>query len=120
MAMEVLAQGLTGTAVAGLGYQLANMGWIRAERSTSRNAEALMQEAGDQPYSFITPIGSYTFDWAQPIAVPLFMGVALYESLMRQDKIDPDTVASPSPLVVTLFSTVHVAELNSYWRGFGT
>lgn len=93
MAIEVLAQGLTGTAVAGLGYQLANMGWIRAERSTSRNAEALMQEAGDQPYSFITPIGSYTFDWAQPIAVPLFMGVALYESLMKQDKIDPDAVA---------------------------
>jgi hypothetical protein len=93
MAIEVLAQGLTGTAVAGLGYLLANMGWIRAERSTSKNAEGLLNEAGDQPYSFVTPIGSYTFDWAQPIAVPLFMGVALYESLMKQDKIDPDSVA---------------------------
>jgi hypothetical protein len=92
-AIEILSQGLTGSAVAGLGYLLANMGWLRSEKATSRNAEALMDVAGDQPYSFTTPIGSYTFDWAQPIAVPLFMGVSLYQSLMNQDKIDPDAVA---------------------------
>jgi hypothetical protein len=92
-AIEILSQGLTGSATAGLGYLLANMGWLRSEKAASKNAEALMDTAGEQPYSFTTPIGSYTFDWAQPIAVPLFMGVSLYQSLMNQDKIDPDAVA---------------------------
>jgi hypothetical protein len=79
--VEDLAKGLTGTALSATGFLLASMGWAKANRSRSDKAEGIMRELGEQPYSINTPLGSYTFDWAQPFAVPLAMGMSMYESL---------------------------------------
>ena len=78
--IEDLSKGLTGTAISALGYWLASMGWAKVERKRSDKAEALMQEMGDQTNSIITPLGSYTFDWAQPFSMPLAMGIAAQEA----------------------------------------
>lgn len=90
--IEDLAKGLTGSSIAGLGFLLADMGWAKSERNRSRNAEATLQQMGEQPNSITTPLGSYTFDWAQPLAVPFAMGVVLHEGLTKTDEIDMQTV----------------------------
>lgn len=91
--IEDLAKGLTGGSIAGLGFLLADMGWARSERSKSKNAEAILQQMGEQPNSILTPLGSYTFDWAQPFSVPLAMGMVVHENLSKNEKIDIQSVA---------------------------
>jgi hypothetical protein len=66
-----------------LGFGLAAAGWARGKTSTSVKIEALKTKEGEQAYSIITPFGSYTIDWGQPFAVPLFTGIAMYEELQN-------------------------------------
>jgi hypothetical protein len=86
--IEDLSKGLTGTLIMALGTILYNLGWIKVERNRSSKAEGLLQEAGEQPYSITTPLGSFTFDWAQPFSVPLAMGVSVAETFNKQEKGD--------------------------------
>jgi hypothetical protein len=84
--IEGLAKGMTGTGIAALGFLLADMGWAKYERSKSKNVEAILQQMGEQANSIITPQGSYTFDWAQPFAIPLAMGIAAHEALEKNNE----------------------------------
>lgn len=81
--IEDLSKSLTGTALAYLGWQLSSLGWARAAKFQSKNAEGLMTATGDQPYSITTPLGTYTFDWAQPTSVPIAMGMAFHDSMEK-------------------------------------
>ena len=92
--IEDLAKGMTGTGIATLGYYLASMGWARGQRGSSNKAEAILNISGEQPYSITTPLGSYTYDWAQPISVPFAMGVSTFESLQKENPNAVDTVTN--------------------------
>ncbi|KPU43027.1 hypothetical protein OXPF_34590 [Oxobacter pfennigii] len=92
--IEDLAKGMTGTAVAALGFLLASLGWARSGRSNSKNAEAILSQAGEQPYSIITPHGSYTFDWAQPTASTFALGVTFFEELDKYDEINIESITN--------------------------
>jgi hypothetical protein len=83
--IEDLSKGLTGTAALGAGYILASMGAAKWERSKSNTAAGLESEVGEQSGSIMTPWGSYTFDWAQPAAIPLAMGISFYEGLQKKN-----------------------------------
>ncbi|HBN82577.1 MAG TPA: hypothetical protein DDZ89_01925, partial [Clostridiales bacterium] len=90
--IEDLSKGLTGTAIMALGVWLSKIGWARVERDRSEKAEGLYQEMGRQSNSIITPKGSYTFDWAQPFAVPLAIGVTVGETMSKRE--DGDSLTS--------------------------
>lgn len=81
--IEDLSKSLTGTAVSALGFVLAAAGWARGKSSASEKVEALKTKQGEQANSITTALGSYTVDWAQPTAIPFFMGVAMYEELQN-------------------------------------
>lgn len=83
--IEDLSKGLTGTTLTGLGFMLSYMGWARGARNKSSNAENLYKYDGNQSYSINTPLGNYTFDWAQPLSVPLSMGIQISESLKKNN-----------------------------------
>lgn len=85
-AIEEMSKGLVGTSVTGLGFLLAMNGWARLNRDKSKKAEGLMNATGELPNSIITPLGSYSFDWAQPVAVPLAAGISIYEAFIKNTK----------------------------------
>ena len=65
---------LTGTAMAGLGYYLANKGILHSSEDGEKYQDQL---EGKQNYSIIINGKSYTIDWASPAAMPLLMGAEL-------------------------------------------
>jgi hypothetical protein len=83
MVIEDLSKSLTGVGIVALGLTLASAGWAKGSSSTSNKAEAFKVKKGEQSYSIITPFGSYTIDWAQPFAVPFFIGVTMYEEFQK-------------------------------------
>jgi len=82
--IDIISKGATGSSLVGLGMLLADNGWARGDYTTAKK-EGLAEVTGEQPMSIITPQGSYTFDWAQPAAVPLAMGIAIQENLKKKN-----------------------------------
>ena len=88
--VETLSKGLTGTSLAALGYYLSKNGMARGDYKADPEEEALFGRMGILPNSIIFKNGSYGIDWAQPAAIPLFMGIAFEEAM--SDKDDDGTI----------------------------
>jgi hypothetical protein len=88
--IEDLAKGITGTGLYGVGVGLAALGWAQISGTKSKSLQNIQSDAGEQPYSIDTPLGTYTFDWAQPSSIPVAMGIATMESLSKKSKGEDD------------------------------
>ena len=80
-AIDHISQGLTGTALAALGFWLAENGILSAsepENDKERNFEAAQ---GSQEYALNIGPYSYTIDWAAPAALPMFVGAEFYNAM---------------------------------------
>ena len=99
--IETISKGMTGVGIFGLGMLLKSLGWAKGGKKRSEKSEALEQVSGIQQYSIITPQGSFTLDWAQPFAIPFFMGVSLMEKLEQQEDFDYDAFMDAAAAGVT-------------------
>lgn len=120
-AIETFSKGLTGSGLAMLGYYMGMNGLARGEYDTSKKVEGLYQATGNLPNSIKTPKGSYTVDWAQPLSIPFFMGVAFAESLKEQG--DDKVQAGFDALVAggeTLVNQSMLSGIKDLFGGYGT
>jgi len=83
--IETFSKGLTGSGLTMMGFYMAKNGLARGQYESNAKVEGLKQASGELPNSLITPQGSYTIDWAQPLSIPFFMGVGMAESLKKND-----------------------------------
>lgn len=73
-----LSKALTGTGLFLLGRALFKRGLLTAGEDDDDKQNALDKMQGKQAYSIHIPgVGYYSFDWASPAAMPLFMGAEL-------------------------------------------
>ncbi len=80
-----LSKSLTGTALFGLGWLLANTGWLRSSEDDEEQA-AFDDLVGKQDYSLVLPDGTnLTVDWLTPTSITLFMGAQLSKILQDND-----------------------------------
>ena len=87
--IDNLAKGLTGTAIAVVGYAMAQAGWIKTSGSDDDDFE---KDKGKNPYSLIIKDKSFTLDWLSPTAVPLFVGAELQKQFdnLNGDKTEDE------------------------------
>lgn len=77
-----LSKALTGTGLFLLGRALFKRGLLTAGEDDDDKQNALDRMQGKQAYSLHIPgVGYYSFDWASPAAMPLFMGAELEKAL---------------------------------------
>lgn len=73
-----LSKALTGTGLFLLGRALFKRGLLTAGEDDDEKQNALDKMQGKQAYSIHIPgVGYYSFDWASPAVMPLFMGAEL-------------------------------------------
>lgn len=85
-AIDNVAAGLTGTGLLGLGIYLAAQGLIRGAGGDDEDEKKFEEMQGHQAYALELPDGtSATLDWLAPEALPVFVGVNLYE-MARDNK----------------------------------
>lgn len=84
--IDHLSAGLSGTAVAVLGYLLASLGYIRNKKDDKEEEFDKLQ--GYQDYSIQIGKVSATIDWAAPTALPLFTGAAAYDMIQRDEGLE--------------------------------
>lgn len=81
-----LSKSLTGTMIFALGAVMKSQGMISAGADEDEEKAAFDKEVGKQEYAIVMPDGtSYTFDWATPEALPLFMGAQFMELMQEAD-----------------------------------
>lgn len=85
-AIDQIAAGATGTAIAGLGFFLASMGLVNGGDEEKDKEQGLKQLKGYQNYSLNIGDKTYTIDWSAPSSIPLFVGVELYNSIASGDE----------------------------------
>ena len=76
--IDEMAKGLTGTGVLGLGYLLAQKEILTGKPAEDADLKNYNASSGNAPFSIL---GKYTYDWAMPFAVPLSIGVELYNAV---------------------------------------
>lgn len=84
--MDYLAKNLTGTAAIAAGYTLAKNGMITGALSDDKDEAAFQKQQGQQAYSIKIGNNYYTYDWAQPAAIPFILGASMYQSIEESDK----------------------------------
>lgn len=70
--IDQMAKGLTGTAIAVLGYVLAKNGVIKA--GNGDDEDEFEEKLGNQTFSIRIGDQTYSLDWLAPSAIPLFVG----------------------------------------------
>lgn len=88
--IDRMSAGLSGTAVAILGYLLAKIGWLRGKKDDKEEDFDKLQ--GHQDYSLEIGGVSATIDWAAPTALPLFTGAAAYDLMEGGEKLSISTM----------------------------
>ncbi len=85
--LDKIASGITGSMLLALGVFLASKGILKGKKDEKEKKAEYDSVTGSQEYSIETTEGSYTIDWLAPAALPLFVGVELYNSLTDDEEM---------------------------------
>ena len=84
--IDNISAGLTGTGILGLGVLLASLGLLRGRGGDDDEKRDFYDLMGYQDYALYLPDGTnITLDWLAPEALPLFVGVNLYEEMSSKN-----------------------------------
>jgi len=120
-AIDQLAQGVTGTSLALIGYMLAQAGMINGAGDDDKEGEYDYQ-LGKQAYSLNFGGDTYSLSWLSPVAMPLFVGANAYEQLVEAKEWNADVVVETleqtlNPLSEMSFLSSLDSVLSSYDSG---
>lgn len=90
--VDSLASGLTGTMILGLGMWLTSLGILKGIGGDDEKKRNMDELVGSQQYSLQIDDFSLTLDWASPSAMPLFVGVEMYNNLFGDEQTEAKTI----------------------------
>lgn len=114
--IDRLAQGLTGSAMFGLGTLLAKLGILRA--GTDKDDEYAEQIGQTKSYSVRVGDKNYDISWFAPSAMPLLMGAELVEATDGKEVTFGDIAETLASTVNPLSEMSFVSGLNSSIRSY--
>lgn len=92
--MDDLSKNLVGSAAIFGGYELAKHGIITGKLSSDKDEAAFQKQQGQLAYSIRVGDNYYTYDWAQPAAIPFILGASIYQSVEESDREESDILKS--------------------------
>jgi hypothetical protein len=84
---DTIGRSFTGAGIIALGYNYAKNGHVEVtgKRPTDAKEQKLWEAQGKRNYSIKIGDKWFSYDWAQPVAIPLAVGVDIYNSIQRTD-----------------------------------
>ena len=121
--VQSLGKGMAGSLLYVLGYGLAKSGIASGESDDDKDVKNFMKNSlGISSYSIKIGDKSFTYDWAQPVAVPL----AIMTNYVKYSKDNPDAKAIDKAIKSMNIGTEQLLEqsfmesLNTVFNGNGT
>ena len=119
--IDNVAQATTGSALALVGYMLAQAGFLNGGGEDDKEGKYDAQ-LGDMTYSIKIGDTSYSLSWLSPMAMPLFIGANFFETLVEKEEWNTDVVINTlaqtlDPLSEMSFLSGLTDVLSSYETG---
>jgi hypothetical protein len=119
--VDHLAQNVTGSALALVGYMLASAGFLNGAGDDDKEGEYDYQ-LGKQAYSVTIGDATFSLSWLSPVAMPLFVGANAFEQLVEGKEWNGDVVVETlaqtlDPLSEMSFLSSLDSVLSSYDSG---
>jgi len=89
--IDSISKQFVGGMLAAAGYFLANSGILNGKGGNDKD-EKLEKNLGKQDYSINIGGNTYDLSWLSPSAMPLFVGVELYNTLKDNKEVSPEMV----------------------------
>ncbi len=83
---DAIGRMFTGSGILALGYGLAKNGDITGKRKEKGKAKQLSTDVGERDYSIKIGDTWHSYDWAQPAAMPLAVGVDAYNAGLTEEE----------------------------------
>lgn len=115
-----LGQAATGTAAIALGYALAESGILRGTLSDDKDEAQFQKQQGELAYSVKTPLGYFSYDWAQPASIPLILGVTIYDSLNNDKNFASGLMQGTLAAADSWLELSPLQNLSDIYGGYGT
>lgn len=90
-----LSKATTGTMAIGLGIALAKAGVITGPLSDNKKEKQFQQSQGQQAYSIKIGDRYYSYDWAQPAAIPMILGATIYNAMEADNEDLKQALTNP-------------------------
>lgn len=116
--VDTAARSLTGTGLMALGMALAKSGVVTGKSDKDKDVARFEQDAGYPEYSWNVGGESYTWDWAQPMAVPLAVGVDMYRAGVKGKDLADALVKGGQSGVETVFKQSLMRGLQRLFGGY--
>jgi hypothetical protein len=84
---DSIGRSMVGSSIMTLGYLMAKAGLATGDYDKNKDKEAAETLAGETNYSFKIGDKYYSFDWAQPISIPLAIGIDFYKAKKSEDDL---------------------------------
>lgn len=117
--IDKVSSGLTGTGVTLLGALLVSMGLFRTRDDDKDRKQQMDNDLGEQDYALTFPHGTYTFDWASPLIMPLAIGAELYNGVDSFESID-DLVTVATKITEPIFETSMLSGVTSSLQSYSS
>lgn len=119
--IDHLAQNITGSALTLAGYMLASTGFLNGAGEDDKEGKYDYQ-LGEQAYSINFGGSTYSLSWLSPVAMPLFVGVNMYEQFVEKNEWNGNVVIETmaktlDPLSEMSFLSSLDSTLSSYDSG---
>lgn len=85
-AIDRISAGLTGTAIVGLGAFLAHLGVLVVAPDEDDEVAGYKKMLGAQSYALNFGGNTYTIDWMSPVALPLFVGAEIMNTIKNTEQ----------------------------------
>lgn len=118
--MDSLSKSVVGTGAIALGFALAAAGFITGPLSDDEDEAAFQKSQGMLPYSLHIGDNYYTYDWAQPAAIPLILGATIYNSTKESDSLWNGIYQGSLAAVDSWFSLSPLQNVQEIFGGYGT
>lgn len=100
---DAIGRMFTGTGIMALGYGLAKNGHITGKSTEKGKARQLSRDMGERDYSIKIGDTWHSYDWAQPAAMPLAIGVDFYNAGITEgeflNKIQKGTISGGNTMM---------------------
>lgn len=83
--MDSISKSVVGTAAIAVGIALAKAGLITGPLSDDKDEAAFQRQQGMLPYAVKIGSNYYSYDWAQPVSIPIILGATIYNSMKESD-----------------------------------
>lgn len=77
--VDLIGRSVTGTSAILLAYDLAKEGLLTGKPNKDKDVAAMERLAGKSSYAYKIGDTYHTFDWAQPISIPMAIGADIFE-----------------------------------------